>query len=112
MDINQVAMTVIMNACSGRDKVDESFASMAENDYEKAEALLAAADKDILEAHRAQTEVIQAQAGGEDTEYSLLFIHAQDTIMTSDAQLRIAKNMMPVLKQQYELIKQLKEKTK
>ena len=96
-DINMVAMHVIMNACSGRDKVDESFTAMAEGNLEHARQLLKDADADILEAHKAQTEMIQAQAGGEDMEYSLLFIHAQDTLMTSDAQLRIANNIMKIL---------------
>lgn len=96
MDINMVAMSVIMNSCNGRDKVDESFTAMTAHDFAKAEKLLIEADAEILKAHKAQTEVIQAQAGGENTEYSLLFVHAQDTLMTSDAQLRIARNMLPV----------------
>lgn len=109
MDINRVAMEVIMNACSGRDKIDEAIAFMAESDFEKADLLLKDAEKDILKAHVAQTKIIQSQAGGEDTEYSLLFIHAQDTIMTSNSELRIAQHILPVFKSQYKLIKQLQE---
>lgn len=109
MDINKVAMEVIMNACSGRDKIDEAFAYMETSDFEKAGLLLKDAENDILKAHIAQTKIIQSQAGGEDTEYSLLFIHAQDTIMTSNSELRIAQHVLPVFVSQYKLIKKLQE---
>ena len=41
---------------------------------------------------------IQRQAGGEEVEYSLLFVHAQDTLMTISAELHMAKKMMPVVR--------------
>ncbi len=109
MDINMTAMQVIMHACEGRDKVDEAIELMAQNDFEGAKALLKEAEEDILKAHVAQTKVIQGQAAGDDTEYSLLFIHAQDTIMTSNSELRIAQHILPVFEGQYKLIQQLKE---
>ena len=107
-EISVVAMHVILNACSGRDKVDKAFAHMAEFRFEEAESLLKEAEEDMLKAHQSQTEMIQRQAGGEDTEYSLLFIHAQDTLMTSNSELRIAKNMLPVLRNQHDQIQELK----
>lgn len=109
MNINAVAMQVIMHACEGRDKVDEAIECMAQNKFEEAKQLLKEAEENILEAHVAQTKVIQNQAGGEDTEYSLLFIHAQDTIMTSNSELRIAQHILPVFISQYEMIQKLKE---
>lgn len=107
-DINMVAMKVIMSACTGRDKVDEALASMADSNFAKAKALLEEADEHLLKAHVAQTQMIQSQAAGEDTEYSLLFIHAQDTLMTSNSEMRIAKNMLPVFIKQAEMIEKLK----
>ena len=109
MNINQVAMNVIMNACQGRDKVDEAIEKMAKNRYEEAKNLLKDAEEYILKAHVAQTQVIQSQAAGEDMEYSLLFIHAQDTIMTSNSELRIAQHILPVFEAQYKTIQIMKE---
>lgn len=109
MDINMTAMQVIMHACEGRDKVDEAIELMAKSEFEKAKELLKEAEEDILKAHVAQTQVIQGQAAGEDTEYSLLFIHAQDTIMTSNSELRIAQHILPVFEAQYNMIQKLKE---
>lgn len=108
-DINMVAMQVIMNACSGRDKVDEALEAMAKNDFDRASILLDEADQDLLKAHVAQTSMIQSQAAGNDTEYSLLFIHAQDTLMTSNSEMRIAKNVLPVFIKQSQMIEQMRK---
>ena len=62
----------------------KAIEKMAKNRFEEAKNLLKDAEEYILKAHVAQTQVIQSQAAGEDMEYSLLFIHAQDTIMTSN----------------------------
>ena len=97
-DINSVAMEVIMSAGDGRDKVDQALDKMAEGDFSRAEELLTEAEKDIVRAHNAQTEVIQSQVSGEEVEYSLLFVHAQDTIMTITTELRMAQKMMPIFK--------------
>ena len=97
-DINMIAMEVIMNAGDGRDKVDEALAAMAEGRLEQADALLREAEQLIAKAHNAQTEVVQSQVSGEDTEYSLLFVHAQDTVITITTELRMAQKLLPIVK--------------
>jgi PTS system cellobiose-specific IIA component len=97
-DINNVAMEVILHAGNGREKIDEAFAEMAKPDLERAETLLKEAETEIVQAHIAQTGMIQDQVSGEDVEYSLLFIHAQDTLMTINTELRMAQKFMPVVK--------------
>ena len=94
-DINMVAMEVIMNAGDGRDKIDEALAAMAEG---KLDELLEEAEALIVKAHNAQTEVIQSQVSGESMEYSLLFVHAQDTVMTITTELRMTQKLLPIVK--------------
>jgi PTS system cellobiose-specific IIA component len=96
--INSVAMEVILYAGNGREKIDDALAKMAEGSLPAAQELLADAEKDIIRAHTAQTSVIQRQVSGETMEYSLLFIHAQDTIMTINTELRMAQKMLPIVK--------------
>lgn len=98
INVPAVAMSVIINAGDGRACIDKAMDALAEFDFDAAEAHLAEADARILEAHKAQTEMIQRQAGGEEVEYSLLFVHAQDTLMTISAELHMAKKMMPVVR--------------
>lgn len=97
-DINVIAMEVIMNAGDGRDKVDEALTAVAEGNLERADTLLREAEALIAKAHNAQTEVVQNQVSGEDTEYSLLFVHAQDTVMTITSELRMAQKLLPIVK--------------
>lgn len=97
-DINVIAMEVIINAGDGRDKIDEALAAVAAGDLEQANALLKEAESLIVKAHNAQTEVIQSQVSGENMEYSLLFIHAQDTLMTINTELRMTQKLLPIVK--------------
>lgn len=98
VDINVVAMEVIINAGDGRLCIEKALDSMAELDFEMAGRHLEEADAKILKAHNAQTDTIQRQAAGEDVEYSLLFTHAQDTLMTISAELHMAKRMLPIVR--------------
>ncbi len=97
-DINQVAMEVILNAGDGRNKIDEALAKMAEGKLDEVDKLLEEAEELILKAHKAQTQVIQSQVSGEDMEYSLLFVHAQDTVMTINTELRMTQRLLPIVK--------------
>lgn len=97
-DINMVAMEVIMNAGDGRDKIDEALAVMAEGRLDEVDKLLEEAEALIVKAHNAQTEVIQSQVSGENMEYSLLFVHAQDTVMTITTELRMTRKLLPIVK--------------
>ena len=85
-----------MKSGDGRVKIDEALDALASGDLTKAETLLKEANDLVVQAHNAQTEVIQSQVSGESMEYSLLFIHAQDTLMTINTELRMAKNCFPL----------------
>ena len=98
IDINSVAMSVILNAGDGREKIDLALEHMARFAFGEAEDLLKEAEEKIVEAHNAQTEVIQSQVSGENVEYSLLFIHAQDTVMTITTELRMVQKMLPIFR--------------
>lgn len=98
IDVPVVAMNVIINAGDGRQCIDRAMEAMAELDFDAAEAALAEADEKILAAHKSQTEMIQREAAGEQVDFSILFVHAQDTLMTIAAELHMAKKMLPVFR--------------
>ena len=98
IDVPTVAMGVIINAGDGRLAIDRAMDALSALDFETAEAQLAEADAKILAAHKAQTEMIQREAGGEKVDFSILLVHAQDTLMTIAAELHMAKKMMPVVR--------------
>ena len=97
-ELISVAMQIILHAEDARVKVTEGLQEAKRFDFEKAEALMEEAEKAFVLAHKAQTEIIQNEASGESYEFSLLFAHAQDTLMTIHSELRMAKEMVDILK--------------
>ncbi len=100
-ELSMVAMKVILNAGDARSCIDEAMSELAAFDFDAVDEKISRADEKILLAHNAQTGMIQRQASGEKFEYSLLFVHAQDTLMTVDAELHMLKQLLPVVKALY-----------
>ena len=67
---------------------------MNEQNTQPAHVLLEMAKKEIAEAHRAQTEIIQNEARGIRYEYSMLFNHAQDTLMTINSEIELTADLI------------------
>ncbi len=84
-----VSMQIILNAGNARNSASKAMVALRDEQYQEAEVLLDEARDFIGKAHIAQTEVIQAEARGEKHEPTLLFTHAQDTLMTIMSELNI-----------------------
>lgn len=90
-----VGIQIIMNAGDARELLTEALACAKKFDFEKAYEFLEKSQEKITLAHRAQTETIQAEIAGEEREeLVLLFVHAQDTLMTVRSELKMAKEMI------------------
>ena len=104
------AMQIILHAGDARLKCKEALDLVAKFDFENAELKLKEAYKEITKAHKVQTDAIQGETRGEESEYSLLFAHAQDTLMTIYSELNIAKQMIMIFKNYESRIQNLEEK--
>lgn len=93
-----VAMQIILHAGDSRIKIAEALACAKKGDFEQTDKVIQEAEEAITLAHKSQTEIIQNEASGNSYEYSLLFAHAQDTLMTINSELRMAKEMIDILK--------------
>lgn len=98
MDENMVqnAMQIILHAGNARLQCKKALECISNNDFENAKVLMKEAQNDITKAHQLQTDAIQDETRGEKKEYSLLFAHAQDTLMTIYSELNIAKQMIAI----------------
>lgn len=105
----QDAMNILMNAGEARESVKEAYEAIAAGDLAAAQTKLDEADKKILEAHRIQTDHIQGVFRGEPQEYSLLFTHAQDTLMTINSEIVTAKNLYGVFSALIARVQKLEE---
>ncbi|MGL5687066.1 MAG: PTS lactose/cellobiose transporter subunit IIA [Vagococcus fluvialis] len=96
--INEISMTIILHAGDARKIIMDALTEIGEADFEAAEKKLVEAKKEINLAHRAQTDTIQEEAGGSKQSFSLLFAHAQDTLMTISSEWNIAKKMIEIFR--------------
>lgn len=92
----QSAMSIILHAGDARVACKESLDALAIADVELAKIKIKKAQKKITEAHKVQTDAIQVETRGEESEYSLLFAHAQDTLMTIYSEINIAKQLIKI----------------
>ena len=65
------AMGIILHAGDARNYAKQAREAMREMNFTEARSLLETAKKEIAEAHRAQTEIIQNEARGICYEYSM-----------------------------------------
>lgn len=92
----QSAMSIILHAGDARVACKQALDAIAEANFEVAEEKLKEAQSKITEAHKVQTDAIQGETRGEEAEYSLLFAHAQDTLMTIYSEINIAKQLLKI----------------
>lgn len=94
----QSAMMIILNAGDARVACKKALDAIAAFNYEEAEEHLKVCHEKITAAHKIQTDAIQGETRGEESEYSLLFAHAQDTLMTIYSEINIAKQLLKIFK--------------
>ena len=110
-DLDLIAMEILLHAGNGRFKVVEAFEKTTETDYVKAKKLMDEAYEEIKKAHEVQTRAIQSIAACElEEEYSVLFSHAQDTLMTVYSEYNVSKRVLELIGNMEERLQKL-EKT-
>lgn len=81
--LEEISFQIILHAGNARSSSMEGIHLAKEGKFEKAKAKIAEADKEFLEAHHAQTKLLQKEASGEGQNPTVLLIHAQDHLMTA-----------------------------
>lgn len=89
-----VSMAIILHAGDARNLAAEALEEAKKNHFSKADSLLSEAKEKIVLAHNSQTKIIQEEAAGKHFEVPLLFIHAQDTLMTITSELNLTREMI------------------
>lgn len=90
------AMQIIILAGDSRRLTFEAGDALASANFALTSELLEQAQAKVREAHTIHTDCIQASAAGEPLGYSMLFTHAQDTLMTVNSEYRLVKKLASV----------------
>lgn len=109
-EIVQSAMNIILNAGDARNFCKQALDAIAKQEFDEAKEKMKKAHEKITEAHKYQTDAIQGETRGEKSEYSLLFAHAQDTLMTIYSEINIAKQMIKIFESYEKRLEALENK--
>lgn len=93
-EIQEVAFTIILHSGEARTIVHEAFKDMRTSKYESATKKLEKADEKLVEAHKAQTNLLQRYANGEDINMEIIMVHAQDHLMSTMTLREVALEML------------------
>ena len=98
----QVAMQIVISAGDARNAAGKALDCVAAFDFAGAKEHMEEANNHICAAHYAHTEMIQSEIAGTETiQPSLLFNHAQDTLMTVMSEIHLAEKMIQVFESFY-----------
>lgn len=81
-EMENVVFEIISNAGVVKGLSYEAMDFAIEGNIEKAYEKLKETESYLLKAHEIQTNLIQKEVQGEKTELSVLFVHAQDHLMS------------------------------
>lgn len=99
MDPMEMAiMNIIINAGDCKNHCYGALNLVKEGKYEEADKELELAGDALAKAHDAQTDMLQKEAGGEKIELSLLFVHAQDHLMTAISEKNLIEQIIELTK--------------
>ena len=93
-----IAMNIIASSGETRSLAFEALREAREGNFDKAEEYVKQADEAILQAHKAQMDLLVDEANGTKADLSILLIHSQDHFMTSMLALDLVKEMIEMLK--------------
>ncbi|WP_077307415.1 PTS lactose/cellobiose transporter subunit IIA [Terribacillus halophilus] len=83
MNIEEKAFQLILHGGDGRSYAMEAMTLARQQKFEEAKQKIQLSKEAINEAHHIQTELITAEAGGQQSQLSLLMVHAQDHLMNA-----------------------------
>jgi PTS system cellobiose-specific IIA component len=106
----EAAMNIIVEAGDARKVVWEAYKAIADGDFEITDTKLAEAKTLLTKAHGMQTEIIQAEARGETRSPTILFVHAQDTLMTINSEYYTCREISKVAKKLQQRLTDLENK--
>lgn len=97
-EIALLGFEIVAYAGDARSKLMEGLNAAQEGNYDKAEDMIRAANECILNAHKAQTGLLQQEASGAELDFSVTLIHGQDHLMTTILLKDMMKHMIELYK--------------
>lgn len=108
-ELAQRSMEIIMHAGDARTVCMKALDAIKEADFENARKYMAEATSEINKAHGVHTEFLQNSMENEEDEYTILFAHAQDTLMTIISEINVTNKMIEIFEAYDSRMKKIEE---
>lgn len=93
-----LGLEIVAFAGEARSKLLLALEEAEKGNYDKAEELIKEANDTLLHAHKSQTEIITAEARGENSDIGFIMIHGQDHLMTAMLLKDVIKHLINLYK--------------
>ena len=82
-EMNMVGFEIVAYSGDARSTLLQLLKEARQGNFANVDALLADADENINLAHRSQTQILAAEASGDNMDMRFIFVHGQDHLMTT-----------------------------
>ena len=104
---NKLAFQIILDAGDARALCEDALVLLEEFKYDEAKEKMKEAKEKINCAHRVHTEILQEDiADPENSKYSMIFTHAQDTLMTINSEIILVNHLIKIYQSMYAKMKE------
>ncbi|GAA0078838.1 PTS lactose/cellobiose transporter subunit IIA [Clostridium sp. CTA-5] len=95
-EMNKIEFKLIMHSGNARSYAMEAMKEADKGNFDKANELLLEAKKELLNAQKTHSGIIQDEAAGKKVELSLLLIHSEDHLASSTVVVDLAKQIINI----------------
>ncbi|WP_214805347.1 MULTISPECIES: PTS lactose/cellobiose transporter subunit IIA [unclassified Exiguobacterium] len=99
--MEQVAFMMILHSGNARSTIREAIEVYKEESFEAFERLLTDAREQLKEAHQIHFGQVQKEASGEPTTLSLLLLHAEDHLMSTQTMLDLTSGLVEMMEHKF-----------
>lgn len=95
-EMNEVEFKLIMHSGNARSSAMEAIKEANKGNFDKATQLLMEAKRELLDAQKSHSGIVQDEAAGRKVELSLLLIHSEDHLASSTVVVDLAKEIINI----------------
>lgn len=97
-EVAMIGFEIVAYAGDARSKLINALKEAEQGNYDEADKLIESATELITQAHQSQTDMLQAEARGEDVELGFIMVHGQDHLMTTMLLRDVIQNFITLYK--------------
>ena len=101
-EMELICFQLIANSGAAKSSFVETIQLDKKKKKKKEKLKLVEAEEVFIEAHKIHAELIQKEAGGEKTEFSLLFMHAEDQMASTELVQLLAQELIELYRERHE----------